>query len=114
MPKMTYYHNPRCSKSRQALALLEEQNIQPTIVEYLKAPLSEKNLKTLLSQLNLNASALIRKTEPHYKTEQLSTKDDNALIKAIVAHPILMQRPIFVNNNKAVIGRPPEAVLDIL
>jgi arsenate reductase len=110
------YHNPRCSKSRQTLALLEENGITPNIIEYLKTPPDVNTLKTLLSQLDIPARDLLRKTEAIYKELKLSDKSlsDELLIQAMADNPKLIERPIVINNNKAKIGRPPEAVLDIL
>ena len=110
------YHNPRCSKSRQTLQLLEEKGIQADIIEYLKDAPSKAELESLLSLLNMEPRALIRKGEAIYK--ELNLKDDTLsneqLISAMVEHPILIERPIVLSNGKAAIGRPPENVLDIL
>lgn len=112
----TLYHNPRCTKSREALALLETQGCTPDIVLYLDKPPTAKQLKELLSSLGINARQLLRKTEDAYKELNLVDEklSDAALIKAMVANPKLIERPIFINNGKAVIGRPPENVLSIL
>lgn len=116
MPNVTIYHNPRCSKSRQTLALLEAQGIEPTIIEYLENPPTAATLKTVLGQLGLSPRELMRKKESAYKENQLDNPDltDDALIQAMVDHPILIERPIVIANNKAAIGRPPENVLEIL
>lgn len=110
------YHNPRCSKSRQTLALLEERNIRPDIVEYLKTPPSEADIKRMLKLLGLeSARDLMRKGEAAYKELGLKdVMDENELIQAMVTHPKLIERPIVIKNGKAAIGRPPESVLDIL
>ncbi len=110
------YHNPRCSKSRQTLALLEESGVTPNIIEYLKQPPTSDTLKKLLSQLEIPARDLLRKNEAIYKELKLSDKSlsDNELVQAMAENPKLIERPIVINNNKAKIGRPPEAVLDIL
>jgi len=110
------YHNPRCSKSRQTLALLEENGVTPNIIEYLKQPPTADTLKKLLSQLEIPARDLLRKSEAIYKELKLSDKtlSDAQLIQAMVKNPKLIERPIVINNNKAKIGRPPEAVLEIL
>ncbi len=107
------YHNPRCSKSRQTLALLESEGITPTVIEYLKTPLDAKAIQQLLSQLGLSPRELLRKGEAIYKELGLkeASLSDEALIEAMVNHPKLIERPIVVHNNKAAIGRPPEAVL---
>lgn len=110
------FHNPRCSKSRQTLALLEERGITPEIVLYLETPPTADELKTLLSMLGRAPRDIIRKGEEAYKAEGLSDKSlsDEQLIEAMVAHPKLIERPIVVHNGKAALGRPPEDVLDIL
>lgn len=112
----TIYHNPRCSKSRQTLALLEERGISPRIVEYLKTPPSAAELKTILKRLGLSPRDLMRKGEPLYAELGLKDRDldDDALIALMVANPMLIERPIVVSGGKAAIGRPPEAVLEIL
>ena len=107
------YHNPRCSKSRQTLALLESEGIKPTIIEYLKIPLDANAIQQLLSLLDMSPRALLRTGEAIYK--ELGLKDptlsDEAIIDAMVSHPKLIERPIVVHQGKAAIGRPPEAVL---
>ncbi len=110
------YHNPRCTKSRQTLQLLQEKGIQPEIVEYLKTPPSAADLSSLLNQLGMEPRELMRKGESEYKDNGLDDKslDRQTLIDAMVRHPILIERPIVVANGKAKIGRPPEAVLEIL
>lgn len=109
------YHNPRCSKSRQTLALLQEKGVAPQIVEYLKTPPDAATLAELIGKLGIPAKALLRKGEDAYKALGLKDVDDeSALIAAMAAHPVLIERPILVNGAKAAIGRPPEAVLDIL
>lgn len=106
------WHNPRCSKSRQTLALLEEHGQSPEVVLYLKEPPSAAEIAEALSLLDLKPYALIRKSEATYKTLGLA-KDttDAALIAAMAANPILIERPIVFANGKAALGRPPEAVL---
>lgn len=112
----TIYHNPRCSKSRQALALLEENGVAPKVIEYLKEPLTEQEIADILSKLGLQAKEIIRTGEQEYKTLSLKDKDltDKALIALIAKHPKLLQRPIVVMNDRAVVGRPPENVLTLL
>ena len=114
--RTTIYHNPRCSKSRQTLALLEERGIAPRVVDYLKTPPSAAVLKTILKQLGLRPRDLMRKGEPLYAELGLKDRDldDDALIALMVANPILIERPIVVSGGKAAIGRPPESVLGIL
>lgn len=110
------YHNPRCSKSRQTLQLLEEKGLQPEVVEYLKAAPSKTELESVLALLRLNPRELMRKGEAIYKELQLGDDalSDDQLIDAMLQHPILIERPIVLANGKAAIGRPPESVLDIL
>jgi arsenate reductase len=112
---VTIYHNPRCSKSRQTLALLEERGISPRVVDYLKTPPSAAELKTILKKLGLRPRDLMRKGEPRYAELGLKDRDldDDALIALMVANPILIERPIVVSGGKAAIGRPPEKVLEI-
>jgi len=112
----TIYHNPRCSKSRQTLALLTEQGIEPTIIEYLKTPPDYATLDTLLQQLGLEPRQLMRTGEAEYKelnlaAETLSRKD---LIEVMIEHPKLIERPIVVSGKRAALGRPPTKVLEIL
>lgn len=110
------YHNPRCTKSRETMKLLEEKGIKPQVIEYLKTPPSAAELKALVAKLGISPRQLLRKGEEPYKTLKLSneTLSDAALIKAMVENPILIERPIVVNGKKAALGRPPEAVLKIL
>ena len=110
------YHNPRCSKSRQTLQLIEGRGIQPNIVEYLKSPPSAAELKEILSLLDMTPRDLMRKKEAAYKEAKLDDPNlsDDDLIRTMVAHPILIERPIIINGNKAALGRPPENVLSIL
>ena len=112
----TIYHNPRCSKSRQTLKLLREQGIEPRIVEYLKDPPDEHTLARVLGMLDMDPIDLMRKKEGVYGELKLEEKKDdpNALIKAMIKHPILIERPIVVSGDKAALGRPPETVLEIL
>lgn len=110
------YHNPRCSKSRQTLQLLEENGIQPEVIEYLKKPPSAAELDEVLNFLNIEPRALMRTKEAEYKTSGMNNPDlDRAeLIAGMVATPKLIERPIVITNGKAAIGRPPESVLEIL
>lgn len=109
-------HNPRCSKSRAALALLQEHGVSPRIVAYLEAPLDADALRTLVRQLGLPARALLRDGEPEYAELGLADPrlDDEQLVAAMAAHPRLIERPVFVHGDRAVIGRPPERVLGLL
>ena len=112
----TIYHNPRCSKSRQTLSLIQEKGIEPEIVLYLDAPPTQKALKGILALLGISARTLLRKGEQDYKELGLadSTLTESALIKAMCTHPKLIERPIVVVGDKAVLGRPPENVLELL
>lgn len=116
MAEVTIYHNPRCSKSRQTLALLEEHGVTPKIIEYLKAPPDPRTLDGILDKLGMEPRQLMRRKEAPYKEQGLADEslDRQALIKAMIEHPILIERPIVVAGNKAAIGRPPESVLSIL
>lgn len=109
------YHNPRCTKSRETLKLLESKGIQPKIVEYLKDIPTEKELKSILEKLGISAYDLIRRKEPVFK-ENFKGKElsESEWIKAMITFPKLIERPIVINGKKAEIGRPPEKVLDIL
>lgn len=113
---VTIYHNPRCSKSRQTLALLEKRGIQPKIIEYLVTPPTEAELKRLLKLLGVSPRELLRTKEAEYKQAKLDKPDvsDAEIIRALVKYPRLMERPIVVVGNKAALGRPPESVLKIL
>lgn len=114
--KVTIYHNPRCSKSRQTLALLEANGVKPQIIEYLVSPPDRKTLSRILSLLDLNARDIMRTTEPVYKEKDLGNEalTEDELIDAMIENPILIERPIVITDGKAVIGRPPENVLQIL
>jgi len=110
---LTIYHNPRCSKSRQTLALIEANNQPVTIVEYLKEPLNEQQIKTILSQLNVSAIEMMRTKEAEFKEQNLKDANELQLINAMVNTPKLIERPIVVKDTKAIIGRPPENVLSL-
>ncbi len=113
---ITIYHNPRCSKSRQTLALLESRGIDPKIVLYLDTPPDANTLKDLLSKLGISARELLRKGEDAYKENDLQNPalSETDLIDAMTKYPKLIERPIVVNGGKAKLGRPPEQVLEIL
>lgn len=114
--KTIIYHNPRCSKSRKALELLNDNNIDIVIIEYLKQPLDQKQIIKLLSELGLSAREIMRHKEEAYKTNNLNNSHltENDLIQAIIKNPILLERPIVVHKNKAKICRPPELVLKLI
>jgi arsenate reductase (glutaredoxin) len=113
---MTLYHNPRCSKSRQALALLQEHGFEPTVVRYLETPLDAESLRILLQLLSISARDLLRTGEEEYKALNLAdySLSEQVLVDAMAAHPKLMERPVFVSGSRAVIGRPPERVLELI
>ncbi|MCW8931894.1 MAG: arsenate reductase (glutaredoxin) [Gammaproteobacteria bacterium] len=111
------YHNPRCSKSRKTLQLLEENGVEPEIIEYLKTPPSKSELKAILQALDMNPRDLMRKGEAEYKENNLADESlsNDQLIDAMLKHPKLIERPIVVTpENKFALGRPPENVLDII
>lgn len=116
MTDLTLYHNPRCSKSRGALELLQARGLSPSIVLYLETPPDAGRLRDLLNKLGISARQLLRTGEDDYKALNLADQSlsDDALIDAMVAHPKLIERPILVAGDKAVIGRPPENVLELL
>lgn len=113
--KITLYHNTRCTKSREACSILEKKKVVFDTVEYLKTPLDKEEIKTLLKKLGLKAEELIRKKEPVFQ-EKFATKKltESQWINAMVQFPILIERPILVKGNTAIIGRPPEKVLELL
>ena len=116
MTDLTLYHNPRCSKSRGALELLEARGLAPTVVRYLETPPTAEELKALLGKLGIRARQLLRSGEDEYKTLNLAdaSLSEAQLIEAMVQHPKLIERPILIAGDKAAIGRPPEKVLEIL
>jgi arsenate reductase len=116
MTDLTLYHNPRCSKSRGALELLEARGLTPNVVRYLETPLNAAQIKALLGKLGISARQLLRTGEDEYKMLQLADESlsDAQLIDAIAQHPKLMERPILEVGDKAVIGRPPENILELL
>jgi arsenate reductase len=113
---VTIYHNPKCSKSRQALQLLRDRGVEPTVVEYLKTPPDAGTLQRLIRLLGLSPRELMRRQEPEYRALGLDRDglSDAALIDAMVATPKLIERPIVVKGGRAALGRPPEKVLEIL
>ncbi len=115
MSDYTIYHNPRCSKSRATLALLEEKGIEPEVVLYLETPPSEKQIRELLGKLAIGADQLVRRGEDEYKAAGLSrTSSERELVAAMAEYPRLIERPIVVHEDRAVLGRPPENVLALL
>lgn len=116
MQEITLFHNPRCSKSRAAKALLEDHGVPLRVVEYLKSPPGKAQLQTLARQLGGPVREMVRTNERMFSELGLDegAADDEALLSAIAEHPILLQRPIAVGKDRAVIGRPPENVLELL
>jgi len=114
--KTTLFHNPRCSKSRQTLELLQSRGVEPTIIEYLKTPPTEEELDKVLNMLGLEPRQLMRTKEAEYAENNLDDESltRQQLIQTMVKYPKLIERPILINNNKAALGRPPEDVLEIL
>ncbi len=110
------YHNPRCSKSRQTMQLLEENGVEAAVIEYLKTPPNHQTLERILQMLNMEPRQLMRKGEAEYRENGLDNPELSRaqLIDAMIAHPKLIERPIVVNNGKAALGRPPEDVLEII
>ena len=114
--KLIIYHNPRCSKSRQTLEIIKSKNIEPTIVLYLIDKLSKEEIKNLLSKLGLSIREMLRTGEDEYKKNNLQNKNlsDEKLIEFLIKFPKLLQRPIVIKNNKAIIARPPENIFNLL
>ena len=110
------YHNPKCSKSRKALEIIKSKNIEPIIILYLVNKLSKTEVKKLLSKLELSIRDILRTGEDEYKNNNLKNENltDDKLIDFLIKFPKLLQRPIVVKDNKAVVGRPPENILDVL
>jgi arsenate reductase (glutaredoxin) len=115
MMRFTIYHNPRCTKSRATLALLEENGIEPRVVEYLKTPPTAAELRTIIAALGIKPEQLVRKGEDIYKAKYAGrTFTDAQWIEAMIRDPILIERPVVVSGERAVIGRPPENVKQLL
>lgn len=112
---MKLYHNPRCSKSREALALIREKGFEPEVVEYLKNPISVEELSNVIQLLGIKAHELLRKGEKLYKDNfKGKVLEDHEWIEIMVQNPVLIERPIFINKKKATIGRPPVKVINLL
>lgn len=117
MKKVTILHNPKCSKSRQTLALLQEQGLDPVVIEYLKSPLSESEIRAIFKQLNSDdITDMMRRKDDAFKalSQRLPSPSEDDYIKAMVSEPKLIERPIVICNEQARIGRPPESVLEII
>ena len=110
---LTIYHNPRCSKSRETLQLIQDNNQEVNIVEYLKTPLDKNDIKKLLLLLKVSPIDMMRTKEVEFKEKNLKGEDDDVLIQAMINTPKLIERPIVTSNNDAIIGRPPENVLTL-
>ena len=112
---ITIYHNTKCSTSRKALSILKELGLEIEVVEYLKTPPNEKEIKGLLGMLSMKAEDIVRKKEPLFKEKFADKKlTESQWIKVLADNPVLIERPIIVKGNKAIVGRPPEKVLDLL
>ena len=116
MNDVTIYHNPRCSKSRQTLQIIKDHGIKPTIVEYLKTPLDKFDLENISRLLNKRPKDFVRKNEADFKENNIKNiiENDAGLINEMVKFPKIIERPIVLYKDKAVIGRPPENVLELL
>ncbi len=114
MKDFIIYHNPRCSKSRETLKLLRDQGIEPQVIEYLNQPLSIKELKSVLLKLNMATDELVRKKEADFKALGLKEASEQKLLESMISHPKLIERPIVIRGNKAVLGRPPENIFSLI
>ncbi len=115
MSTYTIWHNPRCSKSRQTMELLEDEGIEPEVIKYLEKTPSVEEIKDILKKLKLSARELMRTKEDEYKLLDLKDEtDEEKLIEAMAKHPKLIERPIVIKGDKAVLGRPPEKVLELI
>jgi len=110
----TIYHNPRCSKSNEALDLLRQRQMDPSIVYFLETPLTVRELEQIVALLKVEAKEIVRTQEPVFSTLSLDLSNHDQVIAAIIAHPELLQRPIVLHAGRAVIGRPPERVLELI
>ena len=115
MKQITIYHNPKCSKSRETLALLRDRGVEPRVVEYLKTPPTAEQLRAIVRKLGITAEQLVRKGEDIYKAKYAGKAlTETQWVEALVTHPILIERPIVVRGTRAAIGRPPEIILELL
>jgi arsenate reductase len=110
---MKIYHNPRCSKSREALMLIEKHGLEPEVIEYLKTPPSASELKDLLRLLKLRPRDILRTKEAKFEALALNLDDDSVVLQALIEHPELMERPIVVQGSTAILARPPEKVREL-
>lgn len=111
---ITIIHNPKCSKSRKALELIQEQGIEPEVVDYLNGALTKPFLEMVFAALNMRPKEVLRVKEEEFKALSLDLENDSEVIDAILSHPIILERPIVIKEKAAVIGRPPENVLELL
>jgi len=114
MSEISIFHNPRCSKSRQALALLHDRGVQPEIILYLEQIPDAAMIKSVLVKLGLSAADLLRRGEAEYEAHFNNITDEDELISMMIRYPKVIERPIVISGDRAVIGRPPEAVLDLV
>ena len=115
MSEFTIYHTPRCSKSRNTLSLLREKGVEPDVVLYLETPLNAAEIRDLIAKLHIDAVDLVRRGEAEYQEAGLGKdSSEKDCIAAMAAYPRLIERPVVVRGSKAVLGRPPENVLDLL
>ena len=114
--RLVMYHNPNCSKSRETLQILEHNHMSPEVIEYLEQPPTAQELKDVIKMLGISARDLLRTTEPVYRDAGLDddTLTEDEIIEAICEYPALLQRPIVISGSRAVIGRPPTRVLEII
>lgn len=108
------YHNPKCSKSREALKILEEHEIKPHIIEYLNAPLTKPELHDMLIKLDQPYEKVLRTKDELFKELNINLNNEDEVIDTIIENPSLLERPIVVTNTRAIIGRPPEAILELI
>ena len=113
---VTIWHNPRCATSRRVLAMIRNKGIEPHVVEYLKTPPSIKEIKAVLAKLKVEPRGLLRRKEPAYRAEKLDDEklSDAAIIRAMIEHPILIERPVVLAGRRAVLARPPERVFEVI
>ena len=116
MSKYTIFHNPRCSKSRQTLQILKDNECDTEIILYLETPLAQSVLEGAIKKISLSPRELLRKGEQEFKDNDLKNKNlsDQEIIEFMVKHPKLIERPIVIKGNKAILGRPPENVLELI
>ena len=114
MNEWVIYHNAKCSKSRETLQILKDQGVTPKVVSYLEEVPSEEKLREILKKLKLSAKDIVRTKEEEFKKAKVDLTDEDSVIKLLIKNPILIERPIVTRGNHAVIGRPPENVLDLI